>query len=97
MKPSLFISLIIFNTFKCFGQTPDAESIVEGIQSSAYFGNAVSHAGDVNGDGYDDVIVGAYMYDNGQINEGVAYIFHGSEFGINTSPALMPLFQQPVI
>ena len=89
MKPSLFISLIIFNTFKCFGQTPDAESIVEGIQSSAYFGNAVSHAGDVNGDGYDDVIVGAYMYDNGQINEGVAYIFHGSEFGINTSPALI--------
>ncbi len=29
----------------------------------------------MNGDGYDDVIAGAPYYDNGQTNEGRAYLF----------------------
>ena len=36
------------------------------------FGTAVGSAGDVNGDGYYDVVVGPYFYDNGQIDEGRA-------------------------
>jgi hypothetical protein len=58
----------------------------ESNQVSAYFGNSVSSAGDVNGDGYSDVIVGAYEYDNGQSNEGRAYVYHGSSGGLSTSP-----------
>ncbi len=42
-------------------------------------------AGDVNGDGYADVIVGAYSYDNGETNEGRAYVYHGSAAGLSTS------------
>jgi FG-GAP repeat len=34
----------------------------EGDQNNAYFGYSVGTAGDVNGDGYSDVIVGAYFY-----------------------------------
>jgi hypothetical protein len=29
-------------------------------------------------DGYSDVIVGAFAYDNGQFDEGAAFIYHGS-------------------
>ena len=42
----------------------------ESNQASAHFGTSVASAGDVNGDGFDDVIVGAPCYDNGQTDEG---------------------------
>jgi hypothetical protein len=58
----------------------------EGNQGSAYFGCSVSSAGDVNGDGYSDVIVGAYGYDNGQNGEGRAYVYHGSPLLPSGSP-----------
>ena len=45
-------------------------------------GQSVAGAGDVNGDGYDDVIVGAYHYDAGEANEGAAFVFLGSASGI---------------
>jgi hypothetical protein len=60
---------------------------VEGNQDSAYFGLSVATAGDVNGDGYSDVIVGAYRYDNGQTDEGRATVYHGSASGLSTTPA----------
>jgi hypothetical protein len=41
------------------------------------FGNSVSTAGDVNGDGYSDVIVGGYLNDNRGVDAGQAYIFYG--------------------
>ncbi|MCZ7582581.1 MAG: integrin alpha [Deltaproteobacteria bacterium] len=58
----------------------------ESDQVSAYFGYCVSGAGDVNGDGYDDVIVGAHTYDNGQNDEGRAYVFLGQSSGVQSSP-----------
>jgi hypothetical protein len=57
----------------------------ESNQADAYFGSSVSTAGDVNGDGYSDVIVGAYYFDNGQINEGKAFVYHGSASGLSTT------------
>ena len=39
-------------------------------------------AGDVNGDGYADVIVGADYYDAGETDEGAAFVFLGSASGI---------------
>ena len=43
---------------------------VEGNQAGARFGASVATAGDVNGDGYADVIVGAPCYDNGECGRG---------------------------
>jgi len=58
----------------------------ESNQATAYFGNSVASAGDVNGDGYDDVIVGAFRYSNGQDYEGRAYVYYGSQGGLRTTP-----------
>ena len=35
-------------------------------------------AGDVNGDGFSDVIVGAYSYSNGHAEEGRAFLYYGN-------------------
>jgi len=35
----------------------------------------VAGAGDINGDGLDDLIVGAHGYDAGQSNEGAAFLY----------------------
>jgi hypothetical protein len=59
----------------------------ESDQEHAWFGYSVAGAGDVNGDGYADVIVGAYGYDNPQSMEGRAYAFHGSVMGLSTTPS----------
>ena len=55
----------------------------ESDQASSLFGISVSTAGDVNGDGYSDVIIGAHFYSNGQANEGRAYAYYGSASGLS--------------
>ncbi|MBK9331422.1 MAG: VCBS repeat-containing protein [Ignavibacteria bacterium] len=50
--------------------------------SGSLFGESVSSAGDVNNDGYDDVIIGARGYLNGR-----AYVFHGSPTGLVANPS----------
>jgi hypothetical protein len=62
----------------------------EGDHAHASFGSSVATAGDVNGDGYDDVIIGAPQYSNGQPGEGRAYVFLGSAGGLGASPAWAP-------
>jgi len=54
----------------------------ESNQVGAGFGNAVAAGGDFNGDGFGDVLIGAWLYDNGQLNEGRAYAFHGGGAGL---------------
>jgi hypothetical protein len=69
------------------GLSTSADWMAESDQDSAYFGYSVSTAGDVNGDGYSDVIVGALGYDNGEDGEGRAYVYHGSASGLITTTA----------
>ena len=65
------------------GLSATADWTAESNQAEAYFARSVSCAGDVNGDGYDDVIVGANQYDNGETDEGRAYVYHGSGSGLS--------------
>jgi hypothetical protein len=51
----------------------DANLIIVGGSGGDEFGHSVSGVKDVNGDGYDEVIVGAPGYNS---NQGRAYIFH---------------------
>ncbi|MFZ1453351.1 MAG: FG-GAP-like repeat-containing protein, partial [Ferruginibacter sp.] len=87
-------SIIVETTCAVYPITIDPISTIPSasVQSNnaeARMGSSVSSAGDVNGDGYSDVIVGAYFYNNGQAGEGAFYVYHGSAIGINTTPALM--------
>jgi hypothetical protein len=66
--------------------SPAATQLVGG-QFEAIFGKSVASAGDVNADGYADVIVGARFYDDGQSNEGAAFVFLGSASGIASGSA----------
>src|SRR5262245_3888719 len=50
-------------------------------------GTSVASAGDVNGDGYADVIVGAPTNDAGGGNAGRAYVYFGGS-SVDTSPHL---------
>jgi hypothetical protein len=55
-----------------------------GETNSDEFGYSVSTAGDVNGDGYSDVIVGAFNYTSGSTNQGKAYVYYGGSTGLDT-------------
>lgn len=57
-----------------------------GGQLAALFGSAVSTAGDVNKDGYDDILIGAARYTNDQKDEGAAFVYLGSASGIDARP-----------
>jgi hypothetical protein len=73
------------------GTPTNADWVVDGRndQADAGFGIHVGGAGDVNGDGYDEVWVGAPYYNMGEVEEGVLFLWYGSAGGLgpNTTPA----------
>ncbi len=80
-------ALVYYGTASGLNALPDLT--MEGNQANAWMGWSVASAGDVNADGYSDVIVGARNYSNGESSEGAAFVYHGSANGIITSPANM--------
>lgn len=64
--------------------TPAWES--ESNQPFAEYGQSVASAGDVNNDGYDDVLVGAPWYSQGENYEGKAFLYYGSPAGLKAAP-----------
>jgi hypothetical protein len=62
-----------------------ADIILTGENGGDDFGNSVSGAGDVNKDGYDDVVVGAFHNDAGGSSAGRVYIYYGGAIMDNKS------------
>jgi phage FluMu protein Com len=59
----------------------------KGGQAGEQFGFAVALAGDVNGDGHADALVGAPGFDNASLDAGKAYLFLGTPDGLEGTPA----------
>ncbi len=57
-----------------------------GLNTGENFGFTASNAGDVNGDGYDDIIVGAYAYSS---STGRAYVYYGGIIMNNVADVIM--------
>jgi hypothetical protein len=65
---------------------------INGIAARDYSGYSVSSAGDVNGDGFDDLIIGADNADPNGINRaGQSYVVFGSNSGFGASVNLSTL------
>ncbi len=89
-KPSGHTDLLIEATFE-----PDGFPIY-GLNNKDFAGFSVSDAGDVNGDGFHDVIIGAPggdrphpygpVYGNGE-----SYVVFGGDFGVEDRPTLFDL------
>lgn len=56
-----------------------ASIVLSGAQGGAQFGNAVSTAGDVNGDGYSDLLVGSRTWESNttteRLSEGAVFVY----------------------
>ncbi|MGK2925548.1 MAG: beta strand repeat-containing protein [Lysobacterales bacterium] len=57
-------------------------SALEGVAAESFAGQSVSAAGDFNGDGIDDIIVGAPYSSNGASYTGAGYVVFGSPQGL---------------
>ena len=69
------------------GLLTTADWTVQGDSSGIFFGHSVAGAGDINGDGFDDVLIGAPSYSNGESSEGVAFVYLGSSSGLSHTAA----------
>lgn len=79
-------ALVFYGTTTGLNSTPNWTKT--GGQADALFGWSVASAGDVNGDGYSDIAVGALNYDNRNTDEGAAYVYHGAAAGPSTTANL---------
>lgn len=59
----------------------DADATLTGESSDDRAGFALSSAGDIDEDGYDDLLIGAYQNDDGGSNAGAAYLITGPVTG----------------
>jgi hypothetical protein len=67
-----------------------AHRIIEGTESSQYVGASVASAGDVNGDGYSDVLVGAPNSNvSGRGGAGIVMVVMGGPDGLEERPRLV--------
>jgi hypothetical protein len=71
------------------GLSPTPGTTLLGKTFDGLFGSALAAVGDVNGDGYQDLLVGAYEGVADPDAAGAAYLFYGGPTGLRPAPALV--------
>jgi hypothetical protein len=68
---------------------PDRTLVDPAAPDDAYFGSAAESAGDLNADGYGDLVVGAYRWAGSMVSQeqGRVYVFLGGPAVIDWPPA----------
>jgi hypothetical protein len=92
-------SYVVFGKLSGFASAMELSTLdgttgfrLDGIDSGSQSGFAVSNAGDVNGDGFDDLIIGAPGADPGGVNiAGESYVVFGKSGGFGSSIDLSTL------
>ncbi|MBW4660299.1 MAG: FG-GAP repeat protein [Drouetiella hepatica Uher 2000/2452] len=81
-------SYVVFGSRNGFGSALNLSTLngsngfrINGIAAGNYSGTSVSNAGDVNGDGIDDLIIGALGADPNGSDSGQSYVAFGSRSG----------------
>jgi len=60
---------------------PHEGFVIQGAKAGDWLGNSVNSAGDFNGDGINDIILGAYSANrNNMLSPGVSYIIYGQHY-----------------
>jgi len=67
--------------------TAQADAVIRGAAAGDNLGRGVAGVGDVDNDGYDDVLVAALGADTGGTDAGAAYLFHGPISGTLSASA----------
>lgn len=67
------------------GTIANADWMAISEQTNANFGYSGDGVGDLNGDGYDDLAISAYAYDNPEVNEGKVFVWYGSDTGLGAN------------
>lgn len=75
--------IYVYFAIPTFNKEPNL--VISGETAGDYFGYALSSAGDLNGDGQGDFLVGAYGYDGDAGNAGRVYGFYGGTV-LDTTP-----------
>ena len=78
-------SYVVFGTGNAFASTVNLSTLdgtngfrLDGVAAEDFSGTTVSSAGDINGDGYDELIIGAYGADPNGDFSGSSYVVFGS-------------------
>ena len=89
---------VVFGKESGFSRTTDLSELdgsdgfrIDGTNTKDLSGWSVSSAGDVNNDGYDDIIIGAHYADPNGDKSGASYIVFGKEGGFSTTIELSEL------
>ena len=89
---------VVFGKASGFSRTIDLSELdgsdgfrIDGESAGDWSGHSVSSAGDFNGDGYDDIIIGAYNADPNGSRSGSTYVVFGKESGFSRTIELSEL------